>query len=93
MAEEWKWRGGIINGLGLCAWQEKGDHIRQISRMLPDPRTGGMVFVKVGLEYLCMAEEFPTSLIVYGEAVHSKWHDTLNRMWSGLEFPARRNGY
>lgn len=87
---EWMWHSGLINGLGLCAWEQEieGKEIRRICRVLQDQRRTGFMFA--GVEEIMGVETLPASLVIVGELVPGKYVKTLDALFSPIALPGGR---
>ena len=48
---DWKWKIGVLHGLGERAFQMLGEKIRHVTQIIPQPN-GGIVFIRSMIAYL-----------------------------------------
>lgn len=85
---EWRWMIGFLHGYGECVWQQGGDHLRRITRVIPIPNTGQLVMQKA---LLCVASVDPEPvfrvehLVVISRQCSNDLMADVDRVWSGAK--------
>lgn len=95
---DWKWRLGLINGIGECAFQKLGNSIRRVTRLVPMP-SGEIIFSRT---MICSNEnpekepQFPADkLVIIDTDINENLSAQIDRMYSGrpgIIMPSRNGG-
>ena len=82
--EEWKWRVGILMGLGEAAWQESNGRIQKLTILVVAQGRVGLVKC---VSPMCMSKvspDFPADkMVVAGEEPTLDFIEDLKRFWAG----------
>lgn len=81
---DWKWKIGILQGLGERAFQVLGGKIRRITAIIPNDQ-GGLWFAKCLIDVLS-TDDNPQidadKLVLVSYDLKDQLHADLDRMWS-----------
>lgn len=94
MSDNWKWRMGILNGIGHAVWEQSESKFRRVTMMAAGQQ--GLVMIKSPL-WIVMGDEAevewdPDSMVVVGTNVPEKLIQDVMRIWGARIIPANGLG-
>lgn len=95
---DWKWRLGILTGLGECAFQKLGGSLRRITKLVPMP-SGEIIFSRALINSPENPEPEPQfsaeKLVIVETDIHENLSKQIERMYTGrpgIIMPGRNGG-